>query len=289
MMNQPRWKILLLTLTISTLVGGLMLPARPARAYVIWSNVYVDKALEWAQVWADQDQHDAIADGFKSAAMQMWQTMVMQQVAGQGGFVLNYGEYIFGSGDSAAAKYWNAFLQNCTNIDPNVSLSIKANVVDQGGAGSGVGYDWCPVRINVRGVNIQTDLNLSAEYGWDDFNDLIDNNAYKQYFQLAEQTEEARQDAMATKYLEATASGNKPKTTEVSNAPNEGQTGPPSPSDIASREQVQIPAQVFQTLMDAATGGVVAVSANQKSLTTSAMTFMLLQAASQLMLNGTYD
>lgn len=284
-MNYSRLKISTLVVIIGTLLAGLALPARPARA--VWSNVPSDIVISIAQVFTEQELHDAIAEAVKAAAMKMWQKKVMDLVSKNGGFIWNYGEYIYGSGNNAAAKYWRAFLQNCTNINPTVSLSVQANAVEQktGGGASGFGYDWCPVRVNVRGVNLQETINLSGDFGWEDFADAVDNSNAKQYLAASANVEEARQKAEAVKAVEAMSSGNKPKTTEVSNAPNEGETGPPSPADMASREQVQIPVQSFESMINAATGGVVQVSASQKSMIASFLTTALLNYASSQLLN----
>ncbi len=297
-MNHPRWKIFLLVAVTVALVAGLTLPARPAEALdtqemgqvaaglIIWSNVGMDIFNRIEQVKSDQESRDSFVDGVKNMAMQMWQQTVMQMVASQGGSVWNYGEYIYGAGDSAAAKYWRAFLQNCTNIDPTVSLSVQASAVEQtsGGNSAGYGYDWCPVRVNVRGVNLQETINLSGDFGWEDFADAMDNSRAKQYLNASANVEEARQQAEATKAVEAMSSGNIPKTSE---ATMNSSTGTVRPAD-ASKEQVQIPVQSFISLINAATGGVVQASANQRSEMQSVTTTMLLTAASQLLLSGNY-
>ena len=249
------------------LIAGLVFSARPAAA--IWSNVPIDISRDAIQVFVHQEIHDILPDMLKQLAMRKWQQAVMKLVAKKGGYIWNYGEYLYGSGNSAASQYWRAFLQNCANIDPTISLQIKATAVDQT-----TQYDWCPVRINVRGVNIQENIDLSDNFGWSDFKDAIDNNGYKQYLQLASNVQEARDAAEETAFMKAMSSGIKPAEEEsvgdcLKSAGN-------NPTEIQKCQKVKIPVQSFLDMLNAATGGVATATANTKSQVASAITYMLL-------------
>lgn len=282
-MNHSCRKIFLWVAIAGSLLAGLALPARPAKA--VWSNVPSDIVISIAQVFTEQELHDAIAEAAKAWAMQRWQKIVMNLVSKNGGFIWNYGEYIYGSGNNAAAKYWNAFLQNCTNISPAASLSIQANVV--GGTNTGVGYDWCPVRVNVRGVNLQANVNLSTDFGWEDFGDQVANSSYRQFLQLSGQVEEARQKAENIKMVEAMSSGLKPQTQAATNGNSAAAAaaGMPSATSIAASEEVKVPVQSFSSMINAATGGIVQVTAADKSMIASFLTTTLLNYASDQLLN----
>lgn len=254
------------------LIAGLVFSARPAAA--IWSNVPIDISRDAIQVFVHQEIHDILPDMLKQLAMQRWQKAVMKLVAKKGGYIWNYGEYLYGSGNSAASQYWRAFLQNCANIDPTISLKIKATAVDQT-----TQYDWCPVRINVRGVNIQENIDLSDNFGWSDFKDAIDNNGYKQYLQLASNVQEARDAAEETAFMKAVSSGVKPAEEELAQEcyNKEQQTGKiMSPEEMEECKRVKIPVQSFLDMLNAATGGVATATANTKSQVASAITYMLL-------------
>lgn len=254
------------------LIAGLGFSARPAAA--IWSNVPVDISRDAIQVFVHQEIHDILPDMLKQLAMQRWQKAVMKLVAKKGGYIWNYGEYLYGSGNSAASQYWRAFLQNCANIDPTISLQIKATAVDQT-----TQYDWCPVRINVRGVNIQENIDLSDNFGWSDFNDLVDNNVFRQYDQVSQNVEEARAAAEETAFMKAMSSGIKPAEEELAQEcyNQEQQTGKiMSPEEMEECKRVKIPVQSFLDMLNAATGGVATATANTKSQVASAITYMLL-------------
>ena len=254
------------------LIAGLGFSARPAAA--IWSNVPVDISRDAIQVFVHQEIHDILPDMIKQLAMRKWQQAVMKLVAKKGGYIWNYGEYLYGSGNSAASQYWRAFLQNCANIDPTISLQIKATAVDQT-----TQYDWCPVRINVRGVNIQENIDLSDNFGWSDFNDLVDNNVFRQYDQVSQNVEEARAAAEETAFMKAMSSGIKPAEEELAQEcyNQEQQTGKiMSPEEMEECKRVKIPVQSFLDMLNAATGGVATATANTKSQVASAITYMLL-------------
>jgi hypothetical protein len=259
------------------MVGGLGWSAAPVGA--VWSQIWNDIAQPALQVFVHQEIHDIIPDVAKRIAMERWQKFVMNTVAKKGGYIWNYGQYLYGSGNSAAAQYWRAFLQNCANINPTVSLNVQFTAVQQ------KNYDWCPVKINVRGVNIQEKIDLSKNFGWSDFSEAMANSTYRQYLQASSNVEKARQDTQTVKFLEAISSGNKPATETVDNSPVAGTTGPPSPSDIAERERVKIPVQSFTDMLSAATNGVVQVTANQKSIVASAVTYMVLNQATDFALD----
>lgn len=263
---------------IALMIIGLGWSARPAGA--AWSQIWNDIIQPAVQVFVHQEIHDIIPDVAKRIAMERWQKLVMNTVAKKGGYIWNYGEYLFGSGNNAAAKYWRAFLQNCANIDPTVSMNVQFTAVDQ------KNYDWCPVRINVRGVNIQENIDLSDQFGWSDFRDAVRNNGYLQYQKMTENVEEARQDAELVAFLKAISSGNKPATEEATMASGTGSTdGSTVKPEDASSERVKIPVQSFLNMLSAASNGVVQVTANQKSIVASAITYMILNQATDYALD----
>lgn len=261
------WKKSISLVLAVAMVAGFGLSAAPAGA--AWSQIWNDVIQPALQVFVHEEIHDIIPDVAKQIAMRKWQQMVMKLVAKHGGYIWNYGEYIYGSGNNAAAQYWRAFLQNCANIDPTVSLKIKATAVDQTAQ-----YDWCPVRINVRGVKIQEDIDLSDDLGWNDFYDLVDNNVFKQYEHVSENVEKARKAAQETAFMKTISTGVKPADEEIDMECLKD--GPLPPERLEECRRVKIPVQSFLDLLNAATGGVATATANTKSQVATALTYMVL-------------
>jgi hypothetical protein len=81
------------------------------------------------------------------------------------------------------------------------------------------------------------------------------------------------------KFMEAISPGTKAKTEEVT-PQTDGTTGDNTAAnpENQTKERVKVPVQAFLNMLNTATGGVVQVTANQRSIVASAISYMALNA-----------
>jgi len=260
-------------LVIFGMLGSmLVLPVTTKASWpdmTVFGSTTIDEPLQ-EFVWKEIKQ--IIIDVLKKKAMDLFREKVMETIGEKGGLVGNWGEYLYGAGDSAAAKYWNSFLANCTNIDTSISLAIEYTAVD-----GNQQYDWCPVKVNARGVDLG-EVNISEERGWEDFGDMIAyNNPYVDFFTAWDQVEDARAETEATQALAATSGGMKSTTTGDIN-----DTSPESTADggaqMPSQSQdmdIDTYAQQYLDTFSAATQGTFQVQANVKGILSAIISMAL--------------
>ncbi|EKD49366.1 MAG: hypothetical protein ACD_63C00169G0002 [uncultured bacterium] len=261
MKNSFKNKFVVIFLCFSLSLSGFF-PIFHARA--IWSNVGVDFVIEQLKSFISKNLYGIIMDVLKQRAVEFIRKKIFEKVGDKGGIVLNYGKYLYGTSDNAVGRYFNAFLKNCTNIDPNVSLSLRLDAIER------KTYDWCPVKVSVDNVDLG-EINLAGEHGWDSYMELLSgkNNAYEQFYTLSGQLEEVRAKALEVQKLKATSSGTKPKTqgesgNEQESSAAEGSDPSKSPAEGES-ENVKISSIQFSSLLNAAVDTTVGFSNNLES------------------------
>ncbi len=272
MKNKTRKKTVLVILCVVILFGSLGMPSKSNAMWTAAAKMINEWAVTIADNWVFKEISAIVIDAAKKVAMDRFRKRVMKLIAEKGGLVLNYGKYIYGSGDSAASQYWQAFLSNCTNINPNVSLAIKANGVDRLGT-----YDWCPLKVNSRGVNLGT-VDISAENGWEDFSDFMSwrNNPYSQYFQAKEDVAEVRKEGEVTALASAGPGGMKSTTKDDEAGTTTGSTGGPAkPPSESEGQNIDTWSQQYEGMLGAATLGTFNATANVRGMISAVTTLAL--------------
>gem|GEM_PF-2813909 len=250
-------------------VGGLLLSAlviplqtKAAASWPDWANVGANMGDDPLDTFVWQEIKAIIMDVLKKKAMDLFRKKVMEAIGDEGGLVGNFGKYIYASGDSAAAQFWNSFLANCTNIDPTVSLAVKYEAVDRVDQ-----YDWCPVHISSGGVDLG-EINISEERGWENFGQMIAyNDPFWTFFKAVDQVEQARAETETVYILQAlTGDGGIAPTTEAGSGAYDETSpdfiGPPRPPAETESSNIKTYAKQFSTMLDAATNGTTQVQAN---------------------------
>jgi len=215
---------------------------------------------------------EAVISVLKQRAMQLFRDQVYDAVGESGSLVLNWGQYLYAAGDSAAAKYWNSFLANCTNIDTTISLAVKYTAVDRKQS-----YNWCPVKVNARGVDLG-EVDISEERGWEDFTDMVTyNNSFITYYQAVDDVETARQQMEETQKMSALSGGLSSTTTGDVNdtSPETSSDGGPQLPAESENMNIDTYLQKYLDTLSAATAGTFQVQANTQGILASVISMAL--------------
>jgi hypothetical protein len=267
-------KKVIMLIMVGAMLFAFVLPLG-AQAVVSWPDVGVMGTTSLGpilQTYVYEETIDALTNVVKQRALSMFRDNVYKLVGEGGTLVGNWGKYLFSASDNAAAKYWNSFLANCTNIDTSISLKIKNTAIDRKQS-----YNWCPVKVNARGVNLG-EVDVSSPHGWSDYADKIAyNNPTAIYYRALENIDNVRAQTETTQQMSALGSGlsSVPKGDINDTSPElTSEGGPQLPAESDNMDLDTYMQQYFDVLA-AASQGTVMVQANAKGFLSSIISYQL--------------
>jgi len=278
MMKNIYKKLVVITVVAGLFSAGIAVPmqTRAAANWPDWVNVAANMSDDPLNTFGWENMRNTFTDILKKKAMDIFRRKVMAEIGESGGLIGNYGKYIYASGDSAAAQFWNTFLARCTNIDTSISLAVKSSTIDS----SREQYDWCPVKVSAGGVNLGN-IDISAERGWEDFGKMVAlNDPFWTYYKATDQVEEARQETETVYLLQAlTGSGGISSINESGGGPYDETepdfVGPPEPPAESENMDVSTYAVQFMEVLNAATQGTIQVQANYQGMLSAGISMAL--------------